>query len=133
MSVPDRPITVPDGSISIPDGDFGLTGSLSRVLADIADERIAQDVMWGIDEHPDGTGPHRSADADRAKREVADSASRGTLTWRHILLEEVLEAFAEDDPDALRAELVQVAAVATKWIQALDRRRSHHPADGLPE
>ena len=34
----------------------------------------------------------------------------------------MLEAFAENDPGALRTELIQVAAVAVKWAQALDRR-----------
>lgn len=104
------------------DGDYGMPGSLARVLGEIGVERAAQDAMWGLQEHPDGTGPERAGDADRAKREVAEAAALGTLTWRHILIEEVLEAFAEDDPAALRAELVQVAAVATKWIQALDQR-----------
>lgn len=42
--------------------------------------------------------------------------------WRHILDEEVAEALAETDPERLRAELVQVAAVAVQWIEALDRR-----------
>lgn len=44
----------------------------------------------------------------------------GTVTWWHILREEVLEASAEDDPDKLRAEMVQVAAVALKIIDAID-------------
>ena len=45
----------------------------------------------------------------------------GTVTWWHILREEVFEAAAESDPQALRAELVQVAAVAMKMIDAIDR------------
>lgn len=45
----------------------------------------------------------------------------GTVTWWHILREEVFEAAAEDDPTALRAELVQIAAVAMKMIDAIDR------------
>lgn len=44
----------------------------------------------------------------------------GTVTWWHILREEVFEAAAENDPEKLRAELVQVAAVAVKMIDALD-------------
>jgi len=31
-------------------------------------------------------------------------------------------AIAERDPAKLRAELIQVAAVAVQWIQAIDRR-----------
>lgn len=103
-------------------GDYGLPGSLNRVLADVAAERAAQDAMWGVQEHPDGTGSAYASEADLAKRAVTDSAAEGRLTWRHILHEEVLEAFAEDDADRLRAELIQVAAVAVKWVQDLDRR-----------
>ena len=43
-----------------------------------------------------------------------------TCTWWHILREEVFEAAAEGDPATLRGELVQVAAVAVKMIDALD-------------
>ncbi|WP_248960466.1 NUDIX hydrolase [Sphaerisporangium perillae] len=106
----------------IADGDYGVPGSLARVLSDVAVERVAQDAKWGLAEHADGTGPERTAAADRAKRAVEEAKAGQGVTWRHILHEEVLEAFAEDDPDALRAELVQVAAVAVKWIQALDQR-----------
>lgn len=53
----------------------------------------------------------------------AHSANEGgddTCTWWLILREEVFEAAAEEDPAKLRAELVQVAAVALKMIDALD-------------
>ncbi|WP_342342442.1 NUDIX hydrolase [Planobispora rosea] len=106
------------------DGDFGMPGSLARVLAEIGAERAAQDARWGIQDIPDGTGPEGAAAAGRAKDETAAASADGTLTWRHILIEEVLEAFAENDPEALRTELIQVAAVAAKWAQALDRRTS---------
>ncbi|WP_218671084.1 hypothetical protein [Microbispora sp. GKU 823] len=103
-------------------GDYGLPGSLNRALSEVAAERAAQDAMWGLQEHPDGTGPAYASEADLAKQAVTDAAAEGRLTWRHILYEEVLEAFAEDDADRLRCELIQVAAVAVKWVQALDRR-----------
>jgi hypothetical protein len=103
-------------------GDYGVPGSLAKVLADVTAERTAQDARWGIQDISDGTGPERVEAADQAKKDVAEAAREGRLTWRHILLEEVLETFAEDDPGALRAELIQVAAVAVKWAQALDRR-----------
>jgi hypothetical protein len=58
-----------------------------------------------------------------AARERTDVATReGKLTWRHVLEEEVCEAFAEDEPAKLRAELLQVAAVALRWIEAIDAR-----------
>ncbi|MGP3935066.1 hypothetical protein [Nonomuraea sp. KM88] len=110
------------------DGDAGVPGSLARVLADVAAERAAQDARWGMQILPDGTGGERAAAESGAARHATDTAARaGTLTWRHILEEEVMEAFAETEPDRLRAELVQVAAVAVKWAQALDRRPPGRP------
>lgn len=117
--------------------DGEVSGSLRGVLAEVAAERAAQDAMWGFQDFPDGTGHtapvgaggvrEAGEAAGRAKREVTEAAARGALTWRHVLHEEVLEAFAENEPDALRAELIQVAAVAVKWVQALDRRREPPP------
>jgi hypothetical protein len=61
--------------------------------------------------------------AERAKRATDAAAERGDVTWVAILLEEVFEAIAEDDPFAVRAELVQVAAVAVKMIDRIDVER----------
>jgi hypothetical protein len=59
-------------------------------------------------------------DAQRAgtDRKLAD----GTATWLDVVLEETYEAFAETDPALLRAELVQVAAMAIRWINDIDQR-----------
>lgn len=103
-------------------GDFGVPGSLARVLADVGAERAAQDARWGVQDLPDGTDTGHTAAADEAKREVDSAFRTGRLTWRHILEEEFHEALAETDPGALRTELIQTAAVAVKWVQAIDRR-----------
>jgi len=101
------------------------------VLLDVRAERSRQDAIWGAEDHPDGTGPLAGwtvddvpayAVADMAKNITVRAALQGRVTWRDILLEEVAEALAEDDPDPLRAELVQVAAVAAAWVEAIDRR-----------
>lgn len=99
---------------------------MTRVLEDVRAERYRQIEKWGDDstkDHEDGTGHWQYQQAAlRAKAATDFHAEHGGLTWRHILAEEVAEAFAESDPDNLRDELVQVAAVAVKWIEALDRR-----------
>lgn len=95
---------------------------LATVLADVAAERRRQDVRWGEQNHPDGTGDWHAADATQARKECEQAASIGELSWRHILLEEVAEAVAEGRPDELRRELIQVAAVAVAWAEAIDRR-----------
>jgi hypothetical protein len=94
-----------------------------RVLADIQTEREAQDEKWGEQNHPDGTGgifSVFSADDARARCQAAFAAGNGT--WRHVLDEEIAEAYAETDPALLRVELIQAAAVIAAWIEALDRR-----------
>lgn len=98
---------------------------LDRVLGDITAEREAQHTLWGVQHHiPDGTGPQWTSLADQARRECEHASKTGRLSWRHLLVEEVAEALAEDEPARLRRELVQVAAVAVQWIQALDHRNA---------
>jgi hypothetical protein len=93
------------------------------VLTEVFLERYHQDKTWGEQNHPDGTGGEDFEwRADFAKRRCQARAAMGTITWRHILDEEVAEAFAESDTAKLRAELIQVAAVATAWVEAIDRR-----------
>ena len=98
--------------------------TVAGVLAEIAAERARQDAKWGQQNHPDGTGTDPEGDAEIvgwAKEACQDAAARGTCTYRLILDEEVQEAFAESDPRKLRAELVQVAAVAAAWVEKIDR------------
>lgn len=95
----------------------------SPVYGAIARERAAQDAKWGEQNHRDGTGgPGRRAAADDARDWTNHQAAEKTLCWIDILEEEVAEAAAESDPVELRAELVQIAAVAAAWIEAIDRR-----------
>lgn len=114
-----------------------------HVLDEIAAERARQDAKWGEQNHPDtfprvpsATRNERdryAAKADWWKEENTRRASvlseRGAPSdsnsaWDGILLEEVYEALAEANPAKLRAELIQVAAVAVAWIEAIDRRKA---------
>lgn len=94
------------------------------VLPDIAAERTRQDKQWGQQNHHDGTGPGYLVAALHARHECQQAAALGLVTYRHILNEEVQEAFSETDPEKLRTELIQVAAVAVAWIEKLDRERA---------
>lgn len=104
-------------------------------IEDVVAERARQDEKWGEQNHPDGTGPvseplHWLVTTNAAHLAVQATydtdlhAGQGDVTWTHILLEEVFEALAEEDHDKLRVELIQVAAVATQWVEAIDRREA---------
>ncbi|MBK7823587.1 MAG: hypothetical protein IPJ61_21610 [Tessaracoccus sp.] len=100
-----------------------------RVLREVMDERVRQHDKWGEQNHKDGTGPllvwaDRAAGAAvHAFRNRCEYRFRmGNGTWSDIALEEIAEALAEEDPALLRAELIQVAAVAVAWVEAIDRR-----------
>lgn len=103
------------------------------------------DVVQVLVNRPGGVSVQRMAEeygiptAARAKyrTDVAFDRSRRQGTWGHILVEEVAEAIEAatvaanaanftDCPTAgheqLRAELIQVAAVALRWVDALDAR-----------
>lgn len=106
-----------------------------RVLADVADERVRQRDRYGSNaDLEDGTGPATRwlgpftgasaltiEEALRTDYEDFEDET-GKPTWVHLVREEVAEAFAETDPVRLRAELVQVAALAVSWVEKLDAR-----------
>lgn len=96
--------------------------ALENVLHEVAEERARQDAKWGEQNWPDGTNRHRWVGANAARTHCEKMAAAGVVTWFDIMQEEVWEAYAEEDPVTLRAELVQVAAVAVNWIEAIDRR-----------
>ncbi|GGU13034.1 hypothetical protein [Streptomyces violascens] len=99
------------------------TPGVARFAEAVDAERQAQLIKWGEQRHPNGTGGALDQRAARDARTACQyAAERGVVTWRDILGEEVAEAFAESDPAALRAELVQVAAVCAAWISDLDQR-----------
>lgn len=86
-------------------------------LQELCEERACQDTKWGEQNH-------------------------GPLIWLPILTEEVGEIakeilerqFREDKSTGhLRAELVQVAAVALAWVECLDRKSNGVSPDGQGE
>lgn len=97
--------------------------ALARVLDEVDAERHRQHAKWGEQGHPSGTDASWRTSADWVRQQVEKAAREGRVTFLDILQEEVLEVFAETDPARLRAELVQVAAVAVQWIEAIDRRK----------
>ena len=114
-----------------------VNGQITRaVLTEVLAERAAQDVKFGPQNHPDGTGPrtrhgigldYAEVIARRAKWVCQRAARDGQVTWMQVLAEEFWEAVAEEDPARLRAELIQISAVCAAWCEAIDRRTQPGP------
>lgn len=67
----------------------------------------------------------------RTRCEVAEKS--GILSFADVLMEEVSEAMDAENEVELRAELIQVAAVAVKWIEALDKQSAKDGGPPFPK
>ena len=102
----------------------------TEVVNEILIERERQDAKWGEQNWPDHVNSsmeillEMDLEANRARSRCQANHDYGRTNWADILLEEVFEALAESDPAKVRAELIQVAAVAANWVECIDRRTS---------
>lgn len=102
---------------------------LDSIFQELRAERMAQEekhgTKSGVGRHlPLGTrGPTMGAIWDMKHAQLAtDTAfAEGHGTWWHILMEEIWEADAEEDPAEARRELVQIGAVVCAIIEDIDR------------
>ena len=97
---------------------------MATALDDVSAERLRQHEAHGEQDLPI---THASAAAimpteESARRACEWAEKRGHLSYAHLLIEEVTEAMAAPTPEAQRAELVQVAALAVQAIECIDRR-----------
>jgi len=116
--------------------------SCRAVLERVFRERVSQVARYGHNEGlEEGVGPHArwlsgcgvSLDLENAetiqglfRREYEKYTARhGAPTWMHLVREEVAEAF-ECEPGSARLveELIQVAALCVKWVEAVELREN---------
>lgn len=89
------------------------------ILPELKAERTRQFETWGFQSHPMGNVFTRE-DADAMRKLTDEAAKDGRLTWRHIAVEELYEAFSADHPEEVREELIQLLAVVAAVIQHID-------------
>lgn len=104
-------------------------------IMEVIKEQQRQVDKWGKQSHPEYTEysllpPSISvlvSPTARSAQNICDVKSKnGKLAWNDILVEECLEAFEEakkGDIEALRKELIQVAAVCCSWIDDIDQKK----------
>ncbi len=107
------------------------------VLSEVAGEWYRLEKKYPGQQHPDGTGPTVMLDpfgpvdmhdlrvlmAKLSERDNAD----GNMTWLQVLLNEVFEAAECSDRVKLATQLLQVAAVAGKWLSVIVTDLSMQP------
>lgn len=122
--------------------------SFMEVVHNIYEERRRQTEMYGSTDHPDAihapghslrlvrdilVADYEMLTAVSAKTNCSSAFRRNEGTWLHLLLEEVAEAAEEavlhNGSDRLETELVEVAAVAVAWLQAIRERRGSKPPE----
>lgn len=117
-------------------GAWGRYGCPTNgVLESVRKERARQFTQYGVNKWEDGTGPKTAwlLPLSSVSAEEAESVLRadyeefeeevGEITWVHLVREEIAEAFQENDPDRLEAELLQVAALAVAWVEDIRSRK----------
>lgn len=94
---------------------------MKAILTEVAAERERQDATWGVQNH---SGPVWNLILQEEAGEVAEAVlnigqweggGRYVFPQHHTPVPEGLY-------DEVRKELIQVAAVAVAWVEAIDRR-----------
>jgi hypothetical protein len=115
-----------------------MSDGVLGVLVEVLKERARQDAKWGEQNHPDvgrasaqtpdGVADyHEVPNANRAKWICSTRARNGVVSFADIAVEELceaIEAAALGDENAVRTEVIQLAAVCVQWVQAIDRREA---------
>lgn len=101
---------------------LGATLSQLQIFRELIDERVRQNRKHGPVPLTRESGCSKNFEwlADQAKQRTDRASAFGGATWKDILEEEIWEAYAEEDWELCRAELIQVAAVAISWIEDSD-------------
>jgi len=100
--------------------------SMNQVLVDIATERQRQLEKWGDQTHPFtaiGAPAHKYlADQWKRRNDKMNDVNPDGIAWDSIALEELHEAFAEEDPAKIRQEAIETAAVMVALVEQIDRQ-----------
>lgn len=104
-------------------GDYCPGCTMVPVLAEVQAERMRQIAKWGVQRRADGADPMTyGAIAARSRENFQNAEANGGATWHRALNGPFYEAISETDPAALRAVLVELAAVACAWVEDIDSR-----------
>lgn len=101
-----------------------VTGAKIIALKAVEAEMSRQQELWGFHDHPNGTSNDFITHSRHFRIACADAFENGNGTWADILTEEFYEVLAEEDPQKLKEELIQLAAVAVNWASVIELKQA---------
>jgi hypothetical protein len=106
---------------------------IRRVLGELEHEAVAHLNEWA-EEHPqDGTGGTEAEKGALVFREACLRAfAEGRGTWRALVMDRLMFAFAETQHEALRDALLDAAGMLVAWVVAIEQRDGAQPATPQP-
>jgi hypothetical protein len=109
-----------------PTGAERYENTKREAVHEVLAEMKRQGTKWGpMRQMENGTGSDYWKSMRDGAQQATDAAFKyGWGNWSYILLEEVYEVMAESNPKRLKAELIQVAAVALSWWVSLKLQRT---------
>lgn len=118
--MPEQEQTLPESEdkLGILERWFRHQGIVDEVFA----ERERQVEQFGVQDIPLGTSADWKDLEDFFRGECQAKTADGTVTFLDVLLEEIFEVAAEEDPAKLRDEVIQAIAVGFQIVEAIDRK-----------
>lgn len=98
-----------------------LTTLRTRAFHDLLIEMRRGESDWG-NNRPDGTRKKLGPLLEQVRLAVSAKENQREESWADVLVEEFLESITATDDPELRMELLQVAAVAMRWVEQIDKR-----------
>ena len=107
--------------------------AIDEIFKQIIKERVRQNVKWGEQNHPIVSSlkewnnnlpilvEYDICNEERAKFLCNWNSANKTLTWGHIIVEELAEALCAKTVEEQRKELIETAACCIAAIESLDR------------
>lgn len=100
------------------------------VLQEVGEERVSQDQKWGVQNHDDMTWTailaEEMGEAAQAALEARPGPPPSDVDIREEDVYEISPGvYNTAEEQILRDELIQTAAVAVAWIEAIDRRNTY--------
>lgn len=90
------------------------------IFIKICKERDRQHSLWGIQNHkmiPGNMKDRFEKLANKYKKSSVKKVAKKKLTWYDVLLEEIYEAFSEEDVQRQKEEFIQAASVIVQILE----------------